>query len=409
MRRFRSVPALWHKLSNSKRVRWPMAILAVFLVVTCVNTALETPPDPLSSSGNVTPVIIDCTGTAQDGYALVLAGSVRGLDVRGVTTVYGDLPAGAASQNTLSLVDYIGLSCPVAIGATSPLRRARISSTTASGAVGLCNVALPVPHTKPDERPAWQLIYDEAVAQNGRLQLICLGPLTNVATALQQYPDLAQKLAGITLLAGELEAGTADANALYDPHALDAVLHSGVPLLIVPFSAAASDTILLNPCPVASRQEPGTIHLPTAQLSEKEKQEAEKKIQEKAQKTGRAPAEPSGEQLYWSDLLTPKSDVYDFLAGVQQYADWQWKIEGDRDTANGFTFASMVPVLATAGRGSICSKVNRWVSVSTTGDDIGFVTFSEYRDKSGVKATVVTRTDRTRYLQAVENMSRAYT
>ena len=97
MRRFRSVPALWHKLSNSKRVRWPMAILAVFLVVTCVNTALETPPDPLSSSGNVIPVIIDCTGTAQDGYALVLAGSVRGLDVRGVTTVYGDLPAGAAS------------------------------------------------------------------------------------------------------------------------------------------------------------------------------------------------------------------------------------------------------------------------------------------------------------------------
>ena len=101
--------------------------------------------------------------------------------------------------------------------------------------------------------------------------------------------------------------------------------------------------------------------------------------------------------------------MYDFLAGVQQYTDWQWKIEGDRDTANGLTFASMVPVLATAGRGSICSKVNRWVSVSTTGDDIGFVTFSEYRDKSGVKATDVTRTDRTHYLQAVENMSRAYT
>jgi len=87
-----------------------------------------------------------------------------------------------------------------------------------------------------DEAYAWDVLYEEACRFPGELELIVLGPMTNVAIALRCHPDLKEKLKGITAMAGTAHSGNANTyaefNVWVDPHAFQMVLQSGIPLRI---------------------------------------------------------------------------------------------------------------------------------------------------------------------------------
>ena len=374
-------------VSPSKKCgRRPVFLLATTILVWGVLSGLGQSldqPDYLSGPSPI-PVIIDCDPGADDGYALVLAGCAAGLDIRAVTAVYGSLPLGACAQNACALADYIGLRCPVAAGAAVPLKRSLQPSAAGSGAGGLCGVALPVPTRQLDARPAWQLIYDEAVAQNGKLQLICLGPLTNVATALQQYPDLAQKLAGITFMAGNFDSPAVEFNTSCDPQALDVVLRCGVPLTVVPRDRAYLATRLINPCPVADSD-------------------------------GNTALWGTGSPDYWSDLVSDKSPVQSFLVGVQQYTDDNWKTNDQTTSLNCRAMPSMAPLLSVISGGSdLCRYDKCWVNIITTGEKTGTVVFTSAQnaEKSdedlGAEVSLLVDIDRTLYRQAIRQMVDSY-
>ncbi|MEG1929294.1 MAG: nucleoside hydrolase [Niameybacter sp.] len=183
------------------------------------------------------PVIIDTDPGVDDFIALMLAKQSDRLEIRGVTTVAGNLPLEIFTQNALNIIDFLDLHVPVAKGASKPLKRQQESAEAFHGKGGLGGVVLPISQNRYVLQPAWDFIDEQARQAEGRLELIALGPLTNVATALLKYPDLKKRLKCITFMGGSTGGGNrtpyAEFNIWADPEAAQIVWESGIPLRMV--------------------------------------------------------------------------------------------------------------------------------------------------------------------------------
>ena len=187
-------------------------------------------------SGKKIPVIIDCDPGCDDAAALLLAFRCPGLDIRGVTTVSGNVSLDKTTYNALRLIDLIGADVPVHAGADRPLLREPTYAPHVHGEDGLQGAELPAPKRKTSGKHAWDAIYEEAVAQGGALELIAVGPLTNLAVALRKYGDLSEKIRRIVIMGGAGQGGNvtpaAEFNIFVDPEAAGMVFRSGIPLCV---------------------------------------------------------------------------------------------------------------------------------------------------------------------------------
>ena len=185
------------------------------------------------------PVIIDCDTGTDDAIAIIAALYSPELDVRAFTTVAGNVELEYTSRNTLNLVRDLGFDTPVAVGAAQPIIRDTIihSGDKTHGDTGLGSLTLPVTDAPFSEKNAVQTIYDEALACGGELELIPIGPLTNIAQAVMVHPDLKEMIKQITFMGGAMWGGnlttTAEFNIWADPEAAKVVLAAGIPLTMV--------------------------------------------------------------------------------------------------------------------------------------------------------------------------------
>jgi inosine-uridine nucleoside N-ribohydrolase len=128
-------------------------------------------------------------------------------------------------------------------GAAGPLQRKLITAEAIHGQNGLGGVVLPAPKMALDRRHAVQVIHDVIDANPGQITLVPVGPLTNVAMAFLQYPELAAKTREIILMGGTIGAGNAtpvaEANIHQDAEAAKTVFESGVPILMVDLTACS--------------------------------------------------------------------------------------------------------------------------------------------------------------------------
>ena len=87
-----------------------------------------------------------------------------------------------------------------------------------------------------ETKPAWDALYEAALACGGALQVISVGPLTDLALAFQKYPDLPGLLSRILIMGGAAKGGNttpaAEFNILGDPHAAQMVFKSGVQVVM---------------------------------------------------------------------------------------------------------------------------------------------------------------------------------
>jgi len=185
------------------------------------------------------PVIIDCDTGTDDAIAIIAALYSPEFDIRAFTTVAGNVALKYTSRNTLNLVRDLGFDTPVAVGAPRPIIRDTIihSGDNTHGDTGLGSLTLPVTNAPFSEKNAVQTIYDEAVACDGELELIPIGPLTNIAQAVMVHPKLKDLIKQITFMGGAMWGGnlttTAEFNIWADPEAARVVLASGIPLTMV--------------------------------------------------------------------------------------------------------------------------------------------------------------------------------
>ncbi|OED42533.1 hypothetical protein AB833_05850 [Chromatiales bacterium (ex Bugula neritina AB1)] len=183
-------------------------------------------------------VIIDTDPGIDDAIALCYALSHPKLEVLALTSIFGNVSTELATQNALRICELCNTSVPVAQGADSPLHIKRNPAPDfVHGVNGFGNIELPVPTTRRDKSSAAELIIDLVREQPGEITLIPVGPLTNLAKALEQAPDIADKVAEVIVMGGVFYASGnvtpfAEANIWNDPHAAQKVLTASWPVVV---------------------------------------------------------------------------------------------------------------------------------------------------------------------------------
>jgi len=177
-------------------------------------------------------IVIDCDPGHDDALALLLASSTA--EIVGVTTVSGNAPLDAVTANALGVLTLAGVSVPVHAGAHGPLRPPADGvvphATHVHGASGLDGVDLPPAEISlaGEDAPDFLL---EVSRQHAGLWLVAIGPLTNVARAVERDPGFAGRLAGISIMGGSTSGGNvtaaAEFNVWADPEAADVVFRAG--------------------------------------------------------------------------------------------------------------------------------------------------------------------------------------
>ena len=185
------------------------------------------------------PFIIDCDTGTDDAIAIIAALYSDEVEVKAVTSVNGNVEHKYVCQNNLDLMEYLGQTVPVATGAVQPFRNNGLHSSDGThGKTGLGDLTLPrAQHSAFDPRIASQLIHEIAVEEKGELELLVIGPMTNIAIALLQYPDLPGLIKHIWFMGGAAVGGnvntTAEFNIWVDPEAAHVVMGSGIPMTMV--------------------------------------------------------------------------------------------------------------------------------------------------------------------------------
>src|SRR5687767_4305484 len=182
------------------------------------------------------PVILDVDPGHDDAVALMLACGHPDLDLLAVTTVAGNVPIEKTTRNTLRVLSLIGCTdVPVGVGASEPLERPLHTAEDIHGKSGLDgSEEIPEADFGPDERRAVVLIADTLRSSPEPVTLVPVGPLTNIATFLREYPDLKDRIARISLMGGSMGHGNttpaAEFNVYVDPEAAHEVFESGLPI-----------------------------------------------------------------------------------------------------------------------------------------------------------------------------------
>ena len=176
-------------------------------------------------------IILDCDPGHDDAMAILLAG--RHTELLGITTVSGNAPLAATTRNALVCTQLLGLDVPVHAGADRPLIVPARYAPEAHGTTGLDGPVLPQLDRAPASHDAVRFIID-TVREQQDVWLVPIGPLTNIALAIRQAPDIVARLAGISLMGGSSTVGNvtpvAEFNVWADPHAAAIVFASGAPV-----------------------------------------------------------------------------------------------------------------------------------------------------------------------------------
>ena len=184
------------------------------------------------------PVLIDCDPGSDDVLAILAALNSPALDVGGLTTVGGNATIDDTTRNALAILEIAGRAdVPVWRGAGRPLVGEFRFGYDYHGEAGVgIRLESPTIHEQPE--PAVDAIARAVLERPGELTLIALGPLTNVALALQQEPRLAEEVAEIIVMGGAVEAPGnitehAEFNTYNDPAAAGVVFDSGAQVTLV--------------------------------------------------------------------------------------------------------------------------------------------------------------------------------
>jgi purine nucleosidase len=181
--------------------------------------------------------LIDTDTASDDAVALIMALRNPEVEVVAITTVAGNVPVHQASRNALYTAELCGSSVPVFTGAKKPLKRAHRGAEWFHGRDGLGDHGYPLPHRAPESLHAPDAIIETIDSHSG-LVLVTLGPLTNIALALQKRPDIAAKVHRCVVMGGApcCEGNVtpaAEYNIWCDPEAAHIVVRSGLPIELV--------------------------------------------------------------------------------------------------------------------------------------------------------------------------------
>ena len=194
--------------------------------------------------------LIDTDTASDDAVALIMALRSPQVRVLAITTVAGNVAVQQATRNALYTAELCGAEVPIFMGAEKPLNRPHQSAHWFHGRDGLGDHGYPSPKRAPEKQNAADAII-ATIESNPGLVLVTLGPLTNVALALQRNPGICSRVGRCVVMGGApcCEGNVtpaAEYNIWCDPEAARIVLRSGLPVELVGWHLCRGEAAL-NP------------------------------------------------------------------------------------------------------------------------------------------------------------------
>lgn len=188
------------------------------------------------------PLLI-CTDPGIDDFiALSMVLARPEFDVLGMIALSGNVGLDVTVNNALLACELNGRAdIPVLAGSAKPLKRPARTASNIHGKSGLGASLELYAKGKPLSKNGADFIIEMAEKFAGRLEILSLGPLTDVALALEKVPQIAQKIACVTIMGGGVHAGNAtkfaEFNIVADPEAASVVFSSGVKTVMIGLDA----------------------------------------------------------------------------------------------------------------------------------------------------------------------------
>ncbi len=188
-------------------------------------------------------LLIDTDTASDDAVALVMALQDPAVQIEAITIVAGNVSLEQGVQNALYTVELCGAATPVYAGAERPLQRALETAQHVHGADGMGDIGLPLHGRDAAGDDAVSVLIETIERYAGELTLVTLGPLTNIARALERKPSIATNVAECYVMGGEGQGPgnitpVAEYNIWTDPEAAKIVFASALPIHMIGWDIA---------------------------------------------------------------------------------------------------------------------------------------------------------------------------
>ena len=183
-------------------------------------------------------VIIDTDTATDDAIAIIMALKHNNFDVKAITTVAGNVDLEQATQNALYTVELCNKNIPVYKGSSGPIKRKLETSKFFHGKDGLGDTGPYIPKLKEQKENAINKIISIINSNPNEIEIIAIGPLTNIAKVFKEDPSTINKLKSLYIMGGIGEGKGnithhAEFNFWVDPDAADIVLNSNIQVHLI--------------------------------------------------------------------------------------------------------------------------------------------------------------------------------
>jgi purine nucleosidase len=187
------------------------------------------------------PIIIDTDPGQDDAVAILLALASPEIEILGITAVAGNVPLALTEVNARKICELADRpDIKVYSGADRPMARKLVTAEHVHGRTGLDGPDLPKPKMNLEKQHAVDFIIETLMARpSGTVTLCVLGPMTNIALALNKEPRIATRIKRIIAMGGGFFEGgnvtpAAEFNIYVDPQAARLVFDTGIPITLIP-------------------------------------------------------------------------------------------------------------------------------------------------------------------------------
>lgn len=189
-------------------------------------------------------IVLDTDPGIDDALAILLAVASPEVELAAVTVTGGNCPLPQGVRNALAVLEMVQSAVPVVPGVALPLIRPPFTAEETHGDAGLGNAHLPDPRRAPADEHAVDRIIHEIMSAAEPVTLVAVAPLTNVALAIRREPRIVERVHEVIAMGGAIDVPgnttpLAEFNVYVDPHAAHIVLHSGLPLTLIPWDVTS--------------------------------------------------------------------------------------------------------------------------------------------------------------------------
>ncbi|WP_099223529.1 nucleoside hydrolase [Listeria costaricensis] len=196
-------------------------------------------------------ILIDCDPGHDDALAIMVAfANPEKFNILGITTVGGNQTLAKVTKNAQNILRFLKADLPLAAGQAGPLVKPLKTAPEAHGESGMDG-----PYFDGEDYPLCEqngvgFLYQKIIEAEGKVTLVAIGPLTNIALLIKNYPQVMPAIEKIALMGGGISHGNqtplAEFNIFVDPDAAEIVFQSGLPIVMAGLDVTEQAEITLT-------------------------------------------------------------------------------------------------------------------------------------------------------------------